>query len=142
MAACLLYLRSGHVFSFIQQIAMAAVCVIPVFAFLIHCFSSRTIVRIDISGTGQIRLIHYKQGAHYFELHEGSDRTQYNSEIVRLRGDSTLWPYYLSVRLQSDSGRVHVVPVLRDSVDKHIFRTLLVALRCVQASDSSSGSHL
>ncbi len=135
MTAVLLFYRLESFLGFMQRLAVAAVCVIPVFALLIHVFRSRNIVRIDISGNGQIRLFHTKRSAHAFQFQNNFEINRNDYELVRLLGDSTLWPYYMSLRLQSDMGKIFVVPIFPDSIDQPLFRSLLVALRCVKHYD-------
>jgi len=138
----LLFHRLVEFFNLVQCLAVLAVCVIPVFALLYHVFNARNIVRIDISGNGQIRLFHTKRRSAVFQFQESSELDLYAGEIVRLLGDSTLWPHYMSLRLQSDTGKLFIVPVFPDAVDKKIFRSLIVALSCIKNQHISHRSLL
>lgn len=131
----LLFHRLVEFFNLVQCLAVLAVCVIPVFALLYHVFNARNIVRIDISGNGQIRLFHTKRSAHTFQFQNNFEIGRNDYEIVRLLGDSTLWPYYLSLRLQSNTGKIFVVSIFPDSVEQSLYRSLLVALRCLKKQD-------
>ena len=135
LTAVLLFHRLESFLGFIQRLTVAVVCVIPVFALLISVFRSRNIVRIDISGNGQIRLFHTKRSAHTFQFQNNFEIGRNDYEIVRLLGDSTLWPYYLSLRLQSNTGKIFVVSIFPDSVEQSLYRSLLVALRCLKKQD-------
>lgn len=134
--AALLFHRLYGFLNLVQCLAILAVCVIPMFALLSHVFSSRDIVRIDISGNGQIRLFQTKRSTPASQFQENSEFDPHTGEIVRLLGDSTLWPYYMSLCLQSDTGKIFIVSVFPDSVEQRIFRSLIVALRCVKIRDT------
>lgn len=136
VTAILLWHRLIGLFNLVQCLAVLLVCVIPVFALLYPVFSSRNIVRIDISGNGQIRLFHTKRRSSANQFQKNSEINLHAGEIVRLLGDSTLWPYYMSLRLQSDTGRIFTVSIFPDAVDKKIYRSLIVALRCVKNHDT------
>lgn len=135
ITAVLLFHRFESILGFMQRLVVAVVCVIPVFALLISVFRSRNIVRIDISGNGQIRLFHTKRSAHAFQFQNKVEISRNDYEIVRLLGDSTLWPYIMSLRLQSNTGKIFVVLIFPDSVEQPLYRSLLVALRCLKNQD-------
>jgi hypothetical protein len=54
-------------------------------------------------------------------------------DTVHLLDGSTLWSGMMLLRLQSESGRVHVLRILPDAVSQHEFRALSVALRWIAA---------
>lgn len=89
--------------------------------------------RLDVTGTGQIRLADTSLEAFV----HGSPPARLppsGGEVVQLLGDSTLWPFMLILRLRSKStGQVTVVPVLPDSLDSGSRHALLVACRWVAA---------
>lgn len=82
--------------------------------------------RIDISADGQIRLTQSVVSAN----------SRWNSDLVRLMPDSTLWTHLLLLRFQAEDGRMSVLPVLPDSVSKGEFRALSVACRWVAAHNN------
>jgi toxin CptA len=103
-----------------------------VFALLFPVFRSRNIFRIDISGNGQIRLFQTKRTTPPYQVQHCSELDLDTGVIVRLLGDSTLWPHIMALRLQSETRKIFTVFVFPDSVEKKIYRSLMVALRCVK----------
>lgn len=94
-----------------------------------HGVRHRKIIHIDISGEGRFRLA---------QLDSAGPCTNTNrphvggiGQVVRLSGNSTLWPYLLLLRLQADNGKITTVPILPDSVSRDSFRALAVACRWV-----------
>ena len=141
ITAVLLCHRLVELFNLVQCLAVLIVCVIPVFALLFSVFRSRNIVRIDISGNGQIRLFQTKRTTPHYQVRLYSELDLDAGVIVRLLGDSTLWPHIMSLRLQSERGKIFTVFVLPDSVEKKIYRSLMVALRCVKNHEAQQLSH-
>jgi toxin CptA len=86
--------------------------------------NNRKNCHIDISGVGQIRV----NGAGFAEVGPNP-----NGKLVILLADSTLWPWLLLLRLQDEAGKVHALPILRDSLSSESFRALAVACRWVAA---------
>jgi hypothetical protein len=85
---------------------------------------------VDISGLGQIRLT---------EIRKPSKILQENdSTVVCLGRGSTLWPNMLLLRLKSESQRVTVVPIFRDSVSAGDFRKISVACRWIALHKTST----
>jgi toxin CptA len=136
ITAVLLCHRLVELFNLVHCLAVLIVCVIPVFALLIPVFRSRNIVRIDISGNGQIRLFQTKRTTPPYQFQNHSEIDLHAGEIVRLLGDSTLWPHIMSLRLQSEKGKIFTVLVFPDSVEQKNYRSLMVALRCVKNHDA------
>lgn len=98
-----------------------------------HGMRCRKTIQLDISGTGQIRLL--KAGgkpscAATIRPHVGG-----SGEVVRLMDNSTIWPHMLLLRLQLENGGETVVPVLPDSVDRDTFRSLSVACRWISVQN-------
>jgi hypothetical protein len=90
----------------------------------------RTILIIDISGIGQIRLVEDSAlAARSFD--NDSPNRNGDGEIVSLMDDSTLWPCLLILRLKAENQEVKVVFVLPDSVEKSAFKALSVACRWI-----------
>ncbi|WP_420475269.1 protein YgfX [Noviherbaspirillum sp. ST9] len=100
-----------------------------------HGMRSRKTIQLDISGTGQIRLLNVggeppctaTMRPHVKEI----------GEVVRLMDNSTLWPHMLLLRLRSESGQTTVVPVFPDSVDREAFRALSVACRWISVQNET-----
>jgi len=103
------------------------------FAFLgfYHGACHRKPIHIDISGTGALRLAEatLKRPC----AHTKWPHVEDNNEEVCLLKSSTIWPCLLLLRLQSDSGKITVLPILPDSVSQNGFRALTVACRWVAA---------
>jgi len=106
---------------------------LAVFGFY-HGIRCRKPIHIDISGSGQIRLRQVSAAASCAE--KSWPHLQENMDAVRLLNDSTIWPHLLLLRLQSDSGKITVLPILPDSVSRDSFRALSVACRWVATQGS------
>lgn len=102
-----------------------------------HGIRCRKTIQLDISGTGQIRLLKVRgqssctvgKRPHVKEI----------GELVRLMEDSTIWPRLLLLRFRSKGGSLTVVPILPDSVDKESFRALSVACRWISTRNETQG---
>ena len=99
----------------------------------------RNTCRLDISGGGQIRL---SVGAHMSPRADDVTASDPNEGgmLVTLLADSTLWPYFMLLRLQDQNGRLHALPILPDSVSAESFRALSVACRWIAAHRFSAAS--
>jgi len=99
------------------------------FAYTLH---GRSIYRLDISGSGQIRLF-----AHVGGVPEMTDIASMEPPavgmLVTLLADSTLWSGFMLLRLEDEDGRLHVLPILPDSLSTESFRALSVACRWIAA---------
>ena len=113
---------------------LSAVCAMSAIAVFLLSYARRNTYRLDLSGSGQIRLTQYKASATARENVDGS------GEVVHLIGDSTLWPMLMLLRLQLPSGRVLVVSVLPDSLERDAFRATYVACRWIAAQDMRVGA--
>lgn len=82
--------------------------------------------RIDISGSGQIRL--FPQQTSHADKNPGHVGT-----LVSLLPHSTLWPHFLLLRLRAEDGQVHVLPILPDCVSPDSMRAVAVACRWITA---------
>ena len=123
--ACAFLLGADTALPLAMRTALSAVCAgTGLTAFLVFAVR-RKAFRIDISGIGQIRLQEYRRGAAAALAGSG--------EVVQLLGDSTLWPWMLVLRLQSQQGRVTEVTVLPDSLSRDAFRSVCVACRWIAA---------
>lgn len=100
-----------------------------------HGMRSRKTIQLDISGTGQIRLL--KAVGQPSCTAAIRPHVKEIGEVVRLMKDSTIWPHMLVLRLQSESGRTTVVPVFPDSVDREAFRALSVACRWISVQNET-----
>ncbi|MBC7501263.1 MAG: hypothetical protein H7315_12305 [Herminiimonas sp.] len=87
------------------------------------------VIRIDISGIGQIRLFN--------ESHRDSDLHPRSGHLMRLIPGSTLWTGLLLLRMQDDIGQTKVLIVLPDSLADDGFRSLSVACRWIAGHNNS-----
>ncbi len=110
---------------------------------LLSCRTPGKTLRIDITATGQIQLTHTSHDVFV----RGSDTQASCSsegEVVQLLKDSTLWSSMLILRLRNGSGKVIVLPILRDSMTHHAFRSVCVACHWIAAQNmrpASASSH-
>lgn len=86
-------------------------------------------IQLDISGTGLIRIV--EMGARGACVRTKRPHVRNLGEPVRLMQNSTIWPNLLLLILQSDSGRITVLPILPDCVSRDSFRALSVACRWI-----------
>jgi hypothetical protein len=104
---------------------IAVSCVFAAVFGFYHGSSSRKIIHINISGTGQFRLTEVL-GSGPCKQPNGPHLNR-QAEAVRLLGQSTIWPYLLLLRLQHESGKITSLPILPDCVSRDSFRALSVA---------------
>lgn len=102
-----------------------------------HGIRHRKPIHIDISGVGQIRLTEVCAAGACTNTKRPHVRG--STGVVRLAGDSTIWPHLLLLRLLSESGKISTLPVLPDSVSRDDFRALSVACRWIAAHNDSAG---
>lgn len=130
VCGALVFFALNDVLSLGSRTSLAAVCIGAGCTGFFLMASRRKAFRIDISGTGQIRLNDTIRGA---VTRDGGGT---GGEVVQLLSNSTLWATLLILRLQSDAGRVTVVPVFPDSLDRHDFRAVCVACRWIAAQNT------
>jgi toxin CptA len=76
--------------------------------------------RIDVSGTGAIRLT--------VQQKVGAGALASNGIVVMLLPETLVWPHILLLHLGDAQGKRTVVPVLRDSLPPPDYRVLRVAI--------------
>ncbi len=95
-------------------------------------------VRIDLSGTGQIRLVDTSPdaiaGLPYGSVNDG--------EVVQLLRGSTFWSSLMVLRLRTHSGHTTALLILPDSVDQDAFHALSVGCRWIAAKQPSPTDQL
>jgi toxin CptA len=88
---------------------------------LLHRWAGATKThRIDVSGTGTIRLTVQQ------EMEAGPPAS--DGFVVTLLPDTLVWPQLMLLHLADAGGARHIVPVLRDSLAPSEFRALRVAI--------------
>lgn len=92
---------------------------------------SRHPYRLDIGGTGQIRLTQLSTPADDADNINNHPHTR--GMLVTLLPDSTLWSRFMILRLQDEDGGVHALSIWQDSVPQASFRALAVACRWIAA---------
>jgi hypothetical protein len=92
-----------------------------------HGAHNRKILHIDISGEGRIRLSKVEPARGCKAINW--PHVKVSGETVNILKDSTIWPYLLLLRLQAESGKITIVPIMPDSVSRDSFRALFVACR-------------
>ncbi|OWW19418.1 protein YgfX [Noviherbaspirillum denitrificans] len=100
-----------------------------------HGMASRKTIQLDISGIGQIRLLTL-EGNRSCSSKKRPHVTGMG-DLVRLMDNSTIWTCLLLLRLQSEDGRMTVVPIFPDSVDRESFRALSVACRWISVRNET-----
>ena len=144
--ACVLFITAWQLMMMASprppDIAQVLACLLCGFAGYLLALSCRTqekALRIDITATGQIRLTHTSHDAF---IHGAGQQKQIGdeSEVVQLLKDSTLWSSMLILRLRNGSGKVIVLPILRDSMTKNAFRSVCVACHWIAAQNTRPAS--
>ncbi|QOL48128.1 hypothetical protein LPB04_14065 [Massilia litorea] len=88
---------------------------------LLHRWASTTKThRIDVSGTGTIRLT--------VQQEMGAEPPASDGRVVTLLPASLVWPSMLLLHLADEAGTRHLVPVLRDSLPPSDYRALRVVI--------------
>ncbi len=105
----------------------------------LSCRTQVKTLRIDITATGQIRLTHTSHDA-FIPGHDQHAKAGEESEVVQLLKDSTLWSSMLILRLRNGSGKVIVLPILRDCMTKNAFRSVCVACHWIAAQNTRPAS--
>ena len=125
---CLAVLPERFVFSVI----CALFFLIAALFLLQGCASFDKTHRIDISGTGALRLtVQQKLGPGPAAITEA---------VVSLLPGSLLLPQLMLLRLGDATGRAYTVPVLRDSLDPSEYRRLRVALGALDGHTARSAA--
>jgi hypothetical protein len=81
-------------------------------------------ITLMIAGDGQISLLRQWQGRL-----AGMDQR----EIVQMMPDSTLWPFFILLRLRLQNKKVIAVPFFQGDLPPELFRRLSVACRWIAA---------
>lgn len=129
---------TGHVghLQFAPRLALgSAAFFLSLFGFY-HGIRDRKPIQLDISGTGLIRLTEMDdRGAC---MNPNWPHVSYSGELVRLMRTSTIWPNLLILRLQSDDGKITILPILPGCVASDSFRAISVACRWIAAQNQPS----
>ncbi len=112
--------------------ALAITCAIASIAVVLFPLRRRKAFRVDVTGTGQIRLADTSSTA----ATEPIDVSAGNGEVVQLLRSSTFWSSLMLLRLQSGAGRITDLIIFPDSMDREAFRALSTACRWIAASPS------
>lgn len=129
-AAVLLYRQPDSLFHF----ALAVVCAFTGSVLGLFPLLRRKSFRIDVTGIGQIRLVDTSPDAQVVS----ANLSNVGVEVVQLLKDSTFWSSLMVLRLQSGSGRLRVLIILPDSMERSAFHALSVACRWIAARQISS----
>jgi toxin CptA len=113
-----------------QRMLFAISCILLAPIGFLRTVRMQKFVRLDISGTGQIRL---SNSASRSAARENRVSTSTDGTLVSLLPDSTIWPRFLLLRLQAEDGKVYIVPIWPDSLPAESLRAVAVACRWVAA---------
>ncbi|WP_220807239.1 protein YgfX [Noviherbaspirillum aridicola] len=127
--------RVGDPDPLLRAILAAASIFLGFFGFY-HGVRHRKHQHIDISGTGQIRLVETGDTGPCAAANR--PHLKKNGQVVHLLPSSTLWRRMLLLRLRTGSGRIITVPVMPDSVSQDSFRALSVACRWILSRNDST----
>jgi hypothetical protein len=119
------FIAAGAVaFPLSERFAAAALCAaclaLAGLAALHGCVSATKTHRIDVSGTGAMRLT--------VQQEMGADALGSDGIAVTLLPGTLVWSHFLLLHLGDAHGKRTVVPVLRDSLARPEYRALRVAL--------------
>lgn len=89
-------------------------------------------VKLTISGNGQICLM--RQGQDGFPAAGRAD-------VVQMLPGSTLWPFFILLRLRQQNKKITVVPFFLCSLSPQSFRRLSIACRWIAARNETAQSH-
>jgi toxin CptA len=122
------------------RLPLGALCIFLPALVCYRTVQNRKAHHIDITGHGRIRLVEHsalvgKIMTAELRIHRGRAGDA-PGDIVSLMPDSTLWPAFLLLRLETDEGRIVVLPILPDSVEGGGFRALAVACRWIAAHNN------
>ena len=123
----------------IVQVLASLLCGFAGCLLALFCRTKAKTLRIDITATGQIRLTHTSRDA-FITGPDQQTKARDESEVVQLLKDSTLWSSMLILRLRNGSGKVIVLPILRDCMTKNAFRSVCVACHWIAAQNTRPAS--
>jgi len=126
--ACILDLGQTPVW---LRIVSAVPCTLLAVVGLVTTLIHQKYYHLDISGAGQIRLRKMDPSREAITGNAASQGGE--GSLATLMSGTTLWPHFLMLRLRLDSGKIHNVPVMTDSLPKESFRALSVACRWIAA---------
>ncbi|WAW10637.1 hypothetical protein NB640_02960 [Oxalobacter vibrioformis] len=112
-------------FGFWGRISVLVTSLISSLFFIFLHFHSKKTFRIDISGSGQIRLREDTHNVSTQIFHQ--KQAAPDAEAFYLVNGSTIWPTLLLLRLVSDSARKSFLLVFPDSVNAEQFKALYIA---------------
>jgi toxin CptA len=92
---------------------------------------------LNIAENGQMRLSQQNQS-----LLVGSELEVRAAEIVQMLPDSTLWPFFILLRLRRQNKKTVSVPFFLGSLPPALFRRLSVACRWIAAQNEPKQSYL
>jgi hypothetical protein len=115
------------------------VCAFAGCLLVLSCRTRVKTLRIDITATGQIRLTHTSDNA-FMRDRSHKVVSSEEGEVVQLLRDSTLWSCMLILRLRKASGKIIVLPILRDSMTPAAFRSVCVACQWIAAQNTRPAS--
>lgn len=130
MCALVLTTGSAILFGLIGEQTMLSRAIpggVCIFLSVLVCYrtvQNRKAHHIDISGHGRIRLAEHSASASV-----ASARIASEGGSVSLMADSTLWSWFMLLRLQCEDGRIVILPILPDSIEGGGFRALAIACR-------------
>jgi hypothetical protein len=144
--ACMLWLTTWQ-FAMMVRVPTPAsvdwlatlVCAFAGCLLVLSCRARVTTLRIDITATGQIRLTHTSDNA-FMRDRSHKVVSSEEGEVVQLLRDSTLWSCMLILRLRKASGKIVVLPILRDSMTPAAFRSVCVACQWIAAQNMRPAS--
>jgi toxin CptA len=113
----------------LSRTIIAGVCIFMASWAFNRFAANRKSLHIDISGIGQIRLAEHNELAAV--LAGSANQSPAFGEVLQLHTASTLWSFFLLLRLQSKDEKVKVLPILPDCVGSDNFRALSVACRWI-----------
>ena len=122
-----------------SYVLASVVCAFAGCMLVLSCRTRVKTLRIDITATGQIRLTHTSRNAFSRDRSHKVVSSE-EGEVVQLLRDSTLWSCMLMLRLRTESGKVIVLPILRDSMTSTAFRSVCVACRWIAAQNMRPAS--
>jgi toxin CptA len=112
-------------------IAMSGV-VLAVFAcFVLYKRCGRMV--LTITGSGQMRLS---------RLDQARFANGYQADIVQMMPDSTIWPFFILLRLRKQNKKLIVVPFFPGNLSPELFRRLSVACRWIAVRNDATQPYL